>query len=95
MEELSLRIPSQDMAFISELAARMGWVLNKLSNITNITLVNDVAVNEPQKNKIKLPKGNGKSSQEAMEWVKSLVIKGGNPVPSEENGRELRTEKYL
>lgn len=95
MEELSLRIPSQDMAFISELAARMGWVLNKLSSITNITLVNDVAANEPQKNKIKLPKGNGKSSQEAMEWVKSLVIKGGNPVPVEENGRELRSEKYL
>ncbi len=37
--------------------------------------------------KIQLPKGNGKTTQEAMEWVKSLAIKGGKPVPVDEDGK--------
>lgn len=40
--------------------------------------------------KIKLPKGNGKTTQEAMEWIKSLAIKGGKPVPLDEDGRDCR-----
>jgi len=94
MEELALRIPSGDMNFVTELAIRMGWVLTKLSNWQGINATADT-VEEPQKRKIKLPKGNGKPTAEAMEWVKSLAIKGGQPVPMEENGRDCRTEKYL
>ena len=94
MEELALRIPSGDMKFISELAIRMGWVLTKLSNWSGINATVD-AVEKTQKRKIKLPKGNGKTSAEAMEWVKSLAIKGGQPVPLDENGRDCRTEKYV
>jgi len=94
MEELALRIPSSDMNFVSELATRMGWVLTKLANLTGITTSDDV-VGMPKQKKIKLPKGNGKTTQEAMEWIKSLAIKGGKPVPADEDGRDCRTEKYL
>lgn len=94
MEELALKIPSGDMNFISELASRMGWVLTKLSNLSGI-IVSENSISTPPKNKIKLPKGNGKSSKEAMEWVKSLAVKGGKNVPPEEDGKECRTEKYF
>jgi hypothetical protein len=94
MEELALKIPSSDMNFVSELATRMGWVLTKLVNWTGIT-TSDEVVAVPKQKKIKLPKGNGKTTQEAMEWVKSLAIKGGVPVPADEDGRNCRTEKYL
>ena len=56
---------------------------------------NNATNGEPHKGKIKLPKGNGKTTQEAMEWIKSLAIKGGRPVPEDEDGRDCRTEKYL
>ena len=94
MEELALRIPSRDINFVSELAARMGWMLTKLGNWTSIT-TSDEVVDVPKQKKIKLPKGNGKTTQEAMEWIKSLAIKGGEPVPVDEDGRDCRTEKYL
>ena len=94
MEELALRIPSRDINFVSELAARMGWMLTKLGNWTGIT-TSDEVVDVPKQKKIKLPKGNGKTTQEAMEWINSLVIKGGEPVPADEDGRDCRTEKYL
>lgn len=94
MEELALRIPSSDMNFVSELATRMGWVLTKLANLTGIT-TSDEVVSVPKQKKIILPKGNGKTTQEAVEWIKSLAIKGGKPVPVDEDGRDCRTEKYL
>ncbi|MBP5369670.1 MAG: hypothetical protein J6Z01_14605 [Bacteroidales bacterium] len=34
-------------------------------------------------------------SQSAMEWARSLCVKGGNPVPADEVGRDWRMEKYL
>ncbi len=94
MEELALRIPSSDMNFVSELATRMGWVLTKLGYWTGITTSDDKVV-MPKQKKIKLPKGNGKTTQEALEWIKSLAIKGRKPVPADEDGRDCRTEKYL
>lgn len=51
--------------------------------------------NNIKNTKIILSKGNGKTTQEAMEWIKSLAIKGGKPVPADEDGRECRTEAYL
>ncbi len=92
MEELALRIPSREMNFVAELAVRMGWVLTKLGNWSDIRDTNTSETNF-KTHKIKLPKGNGKTSQEAMEWVKSLVVKSGQPVPTEEDGRDCRTEK--
>ena len=46
-------------------------------------------------NEIILSKGNGKTTQEAMKWIKSLAIKGGKPVPADEDGRECRIAAYL